>query len=65
MAAADTSLLQLEGVVAKRDEPYPPPTARRWRKIRRVTTMDFPVLGFTPTCDVVPGSCWASIPTAA
>jgi ATP-dependent DNA ligase len=39
-------LAGVEGVVAKRDEAYPPPTARRWRKIRRVTTIDFSVLGF-------------------
>jgi len=39
-------LAGIEGVVAKRDEAYPPPAARRWRKIRRLTTMDFRVLGF-------------------
>ena len=39
-------LAGIEGVVAKRDEAYPAPTARRWRKIRRLTTIDFRVLGF-------------------
>jgi ATP-dependent DNA ligase len=42
----DPPLTGIEGVVAKRDEAYPAPTARRWRKIRRLITMDFPVLGF-------------------
>jgi hypothetical protein len=36
----------IEGVVAKRDESYPRPTARQWCKVRRLTTMEFPVLGF-------------------
>jgi ATP-dependent DNA ligase len=36
----------IEGVVARRDESYPRPAARRWCKVTRVTTMDFPVLGF-------------------
>jgi ATP-dependent DNA ligase len=42
----DPPLAGIEGVVAKRDEPYPAATARRWRKVRRLVTMDFPVLGF-------------------
>ena len=40
------SMAGIEGVVAKRDEPYPKPTARKWLKIRRVTTMEVYVEGF-------------------
>jgi ATP-dependent DNA ligase len=40
------ALIGIEGVVAKRDESYPHPTARRWRKIRRVSTIDVTVAGF-------------------
>ena len=36
----------IEGVVAKLDEPYPRPDAKRWRKVRRVSTMEFTVRGF-------------------
>jgi ATP-dependent DNA ligase len=42
----DPPLAGIEGVVAKRDEAYPAPVARRWRKIRHLTTVDFRVLGF-------------------
>jgi len=45
------SLAGIEGVVAKADEPYPRPESRRWRKIRRVSTMDFKVHGFIPERD--------------
>jgi len=42
------SLAGIEGVVAKFDEPYPKPAARRWRKVRRVSTKEFAVRGFIP-----------------
>lgn len=42
------SLAGVEGVVAKLDEPYPKPDARRWRKVRLVSTMEFRVRGFVP-----------------
>ena len=42
------SLSGIEGLVAKLDEPYPQPEARRWRKVRRVSTMEFKVVGFVP-----------------
>lgn len=42
------SLAGIEGVVAKFDEPYPKPDTRRWRKVRRVSTMEFAVRGFIP-----------------
>ncbi|HET7419800.1 MAG TPA: hypothetical protein VFL27_05425 [Candidatus Dormibacteraeota bacterium] len=38
----------IEGVVAKFDEPYPRADARRWRKVRRVSTVEFAVRGFIP-----------------
>jgi ATP-dependent DNA ligase len=41
----------IEGVVAKLDEPYPKPDAKRWRKVRRITTMEFAVRGFIPEGD--------------
>ena len=37
----------IEGVVAKRDEPYPKPNVRKWQKVRRLSTMDVRVYGFT------------------
>jgi ATP-dependent DNA ligase len=40
------SITGIEGVVAKRDEPYPNPTARRWQKVRRESTIDVLVQGF-------------------
>jgi len=40
------SIHGIEGVVAKRDEPYPNPTARRWQKVRRESTIDVLVQGF-------------------
>jgi len=36
----------IEGVVAKRDEPYPRPNVSRWQKVRRLHTMDVLVYGF-------------------
>jgi ATP-dependent DNA ligase len=42
------SLAGVEGVVAKFDEPYPKRDARRWRKVRRVSTREFAVRGFIP-----------------
>ena len=49
----DDSLLitGIEGVVCKLDEPYPRPEAKRWRKVRRVSTMDLRVRGFIPEGD--------------
>jgi ATP-dependent DNA ligase len=41
----------IEGVVAKLDEAYPKPDAKRWRKIRRVRTMELHVQGFIPEGD--------------
>lgn len=38
----------IEGVVAKPDEAYPRPDAKRWRKVRRVSTMELNVHGFIP-----------------
>ena len=38
----------IEGVVCKRDEPYPKPDAKAWRKVRRHSTMEFAVRGFIP-----------------
>jgi len=49
----------IEGVVAKRDEPYPRPNMRRWQKIRRTATMDVLVAGFIgdwPTLRLVVGT---------
>ena len=43
----------IEGVVAKLDEPYPKPDAKRWRKVRRVATMELAVRGFIPEGDSV------------
>ena len=43
----------IEGVVAKLDEPYPKPEAKRWRKLRRVSTMEFGVRGFIPEGDAM------------
>ena len=40
------SMQGIEGVVAKRDEPYPKPSVRRWQKVRRLSTMDVNVFGF-------------------
>jgi ATP-dependent DNA ligase len=50
MAWLDESLTiaGIEGVVAKLDEPYPKPDAKRWRKVRRIATMEFTVRGFIP-----------------
>jgi ATP-dependent DNA ligase len=48
---SSVSMPGIEGVVAKADEPYPRPESRRWRKIRRVSTMDFKVHGFIPERD--------------
>jgi ATP-dependent DNA ligase len=45
------SMSGIEGVVAKRDEAYPKPDAKRWRKVRRVSTMEFNVHGFIPERD--------------
>jgi len=45
------SMSGIEGVVAKRDEAYPKPDAKRWRKVRRVSTMEFNVRGFIPERD--------------
>ena len=45
------SITGIEGVVAKLDEPYPKPEARRWRKVKRVATMEFAVRGFIPEGD--------------
>jgi ATP-dependent DNA ligase len=42
------SITGIEGVVAKLDEPYPKPEAKRWRKVKRVATMEFAVRGFIP-----------------
>jgi ATP-dependent DNA ligase len=36
----------IEGVIAKRDEPYPRPNVKRWQKVRRLSTMDVLVEGF-------------------
>lgn len=36
----------IEGIVAKRDEPYPRPNVRRWLKLRRIATIDVEVCGF-------------------
>jgi ATP-dependent DNA ligase len=38
----------IEGVVAKLDEPYPTPETKRWRKVKRVSTMELAVRGFIP-----------------
>ena len=45
------SITGIEGVVAKLDEPYPNPGTKRWRKVRRVSTMEFVVAGFIPEGD--------------
>jgi len=42
------SIAGIEGVVAKLNEPYPKPEARRWRKVRRMLTREFAVQGFIP-----------------
>lgn len=42
------SISGIEGVVAKLDEPYPKPDTKRWRKVRRVSTVEFAVRGFAP-----------------
>ena len=42
------SMSGIEGVVAKLDEAYPKPDAKRWRKVRRVSTMELNVHGFIP-----------------
>ena len=42
------SITGIEGVVCKLDEPYPKPDAKRWRKVRRHSTMEFVVRGFIP-----------------
>jgi ATP-dependent DNA ligase len=42
------ALAGIEGVVAKFDEPYPKPDVKRWRKVRRTSTMEFVVRGFIP-----------------
>ena len=44
----DLSISGIEGVVAKLDEPYPRPEAKRWRKVRRTATMELAVRGFVP-----------------
>ena len=36
----------IEGVVAKRDEPYPRPNVKRWQKVRRLSTIEVDVHGF-------------------
>lgn len=45
------SVAGVEGVVAKLDEPYPKQDTKRWRKVRRNTTMEFTVAGFIPESD--------------
>ena len=45
------SMSGIEGVVAKLDEEYPKPDAKRWRKVRRVQTMELHVHGFIPEGD--------------
>ena len=45
------SVAGIEGLVAKLDEPYPKPESRQWKKIRRVSTMEFSVCGFIPEAD--------------
>jgi ATP-dependent DNA ligase len=42
----DLAMAGIEGVVAKRDEPYPRPNVKRWQKVRRLMTMDVHVEGF-------------------
>ena len=42
------SISGIEGAVAKPDEAYPRPEAKRWRKVRRLRTMEFKVRGFAP-----------------
>src|SRR5207302_4480491 len=42
------SMSGIEGVVAKQNEAYPKPEAKRWRKVRRVVTTEFEVHGFIP-----------------
>lgn len=42
----DSVMAGVEGVVAKRDEPYPKANVRRWQKVRRLSTMDVLVEGF-------------------
>jgi len=42
------SMSGIEGVVAKQNEAYPEPEAKRWRKVRRVVTTEFEVHGFIP-----------------
>lgn len=41
----------IEGVVAKLDETYPKPDAKRWRKVRRLSAMELSVHGFIPESD--------------
>ena len=45
------SMSGIEGVVAKLDEAYPMPDTKRWRKVRRVSTMELNVHGFIPEGD--------------
>lgn len=45
------SMSGIEGLVAKLDEAYPKPDAKRWRKVRRVGTMELSVHGFIPQGD--------------
>ena len=45
------SMSGIEGVVAKQDQAYPKPDAKRWRKVRRISTMEFDVHGFIPERD--------------
>jgi ATP-dependent DNA ligase len=45
---ASVSITGVEGVVCKLDEAYPKPDARRWRKVRRMSTMELLVCGFVP-----------------
>jgi ATP-dependent DNA ligase len=45
------SMSGIEGVVAKLDEAYPQPDAKRWRKVRRVRTLELHVHGFIPEFD--------------
>ena len=42
------SMSGIEGVVAKQNEAYPTPEAKRWRKVRSVVTTEFEVHGFIP-----------------
>jgi ATP-dependent DNA ligase len=42
------SVAGIEGVVCKLDEPYPKAESRRWRKVRRTSTIDLLVRGIVP-----------------